>query len=200
MGAILAPLTGDQSPGSSSFTKTITQFNFLSYNLKLPLAYNRASYLFEIQYQVSLLSNKAETGRKNQFIFIAEIYPADGGDSFRRRASMGPRLVDRGNCLRFAVYFEHFRASMGPRLVDRGNFATRLFIKAWRGASMGPRLVDRGNSFSHMRRSFFHPASMGPRLVDRGNVEGRQVVNRAPLASMGPRLVDRGNGRVLSAR
>jgi hypothetical protein len=76
VGAILAPLTGDQSPGSSSFTKTITQFNFLSYNLKLPLAYNRASYLFEIQYQVSLLSNKAETGagKINSFLSASFYY------------------------------------------------------------------------------------------------------------------------------
>jgi hypothetical protein len=76
LGSILAPLTGDEAPGSSSFTKTITQFNILSYNLKLPLAYNRASYLFEIQYQVSVLSDKAETGagRINSFVSASFYY------------------------------------------------------------------------------------------------------------------------------
>jgi hypothetical protein len=76
LGILLPPLTGDQSPGSSSFIKTITQFNILSYNLKLPLAYNRASYLFEVEYQVSLLSNKAETGagKINSFLSVSFYY------------------------------------------------------------------------------------------------------------------------------
>ena len=76
LGILLPPLTGDQVPGSSNFTKTITQFNVLSYNLKLPVAYNRAGYLFEVQYQVSLLSDKAETGagKINSFLSVSFYY------------------------------------------------------------------------------------------------------------------------------
>jgi hypothetical protein len=76
LGILLPPLTGDQSPGSSTFTKTITEFNILSYNLKLPLAYNRASYLFEIDYQLSLLGNRAETGagKLNSFLSASFYY------------------------------------------------------------------------------------------------------------------------------
>ena len=75
LGILLPPLPGDQL-GSISFTKTITQFNILSYNLKLPLAYNRASYLLEIQYQLSVLSNKAETGagKINSFVSASFYY------------------------------------------------------------------------------------------------------------------------------
>src|SRR6266576_7220532 len=62
-------------------------------------------------------------------------------------ASMGPRLVSRGNDNKpHAVCKMKFGASMGPRLVSRGNvpvvfeFSDRPIM-----ASMGPRLVSRGN-------------------------------------------------------
>ena len=76
LGILLPPLTGDQSPGSSSFTKAVTEFNILSYNFKLPLAYNRSNYLLEAAYQLSILSNKAESasGKPNSFISISFYY------------------------------------------------------------------------------------------------------------------------------
>jgi opacity protein-like surface antigen len=76
LGVLFPPLFGNDPPGSSTFTKTITTFNLLSYNLKVPLAYNRANYLLEAQYQVSLLSNQAETGagKVNSFLSVSFYY------------------------------------------------------------------------------------------------------------------------------
>lgn len=47
-----------------------TSFNLLSYNFKFPLAYNRASYIIEAAYQLSLLSNKAETNNNDANSFF----------------------------------------------------------------------------------------------------------------------------------
>jgi hypothetical protein len=76
LGILLPPLTGDQEPGSSTFTKTITEFNILSYNVKLPLAYNRGNYVLEVNYQLSVLSCEAETGpgKVNSFISCSFYY------------------------------------------------------------------------------------------------------------------------------
>jgi hypothetical protein len=74
LGLILTPVTGTP-PQQGSTTVETTAFNLLSYNFKCPLAYNRASYLFEINYQLSVLSNKAQSGagRANSF-FSASFY------------------------------------------------------------------------------------------------------------------------------
>ena len=48
-----------------------TSFNLLTYNLKLPLAYSRASYLAEVAYQFSVLSSSAITEAKKQQSFIS---------------------------------------------------------------------------------------------------------------------------------
>lgn len=74
LGIILPPLTGQQTSEVSQ-TVTTTQFSVLSYNLNLPLAYSRAGYMIEINYQLSLLSNNAESGpgQLNSF-FSASFY------------------------------------------------------------------------------------------------------------------------------
>ncbi len=74
LGIILPPLTG---PGTTEISQTVTstQFNILSYNFNFPLAYSRAGYMIEINYQLSLLSNKAASGpgQVNSF-FTASFY------------------------------------------------------------------------------------------------------------------------------
>ncbi len=76
LGGILNPVTG--APGSSSNTTTVakTSFNVLSYNFKLPLAYNRAHYVLEAAYQLSLLSKEAQTGagQANSFLTLSFYY------------------------------------------------------------------------------------------------------------------------------
>ncbi|HEY1872084.1 MAG TPA: hypothetical protein VGG71_13570 [Chitinophagaceae bacterium] len=74
LGIILPPLTGPQTSEISQ-TVTTTQFSVLSYNLNIPLAYSRAGYMIEINYQLSQLSNKAESGpgQLNSF-FSASFY------------------------------------------------------------------------------------------------------------------------------
>ena len=75
LGIILTPVIGAPSSGAASKTTSTTQFNVLSYNFKCPLAYNRSSYLVEIDYQLSILSNKAQSGagKVNSF-FSASFY------------------------------------------------------------------------------------------------------------------------------
>jgi len=76
LGIVLTPIFGPPSSGDSQSTTTVTTtFNMLSYNFKLPVAYNRAKYLFEIEYQLSILSGKAQSGagKANSF-FSASFY------------------------------------------------------------------------------------------------------------------------------
>lgn len=74
---ILTPIFG--TPGGGTTTTTTVEphssFDILSYNLKLPLAYNRASYLVEVACQLSLLGDKAQSdpGKINSF-FTASFY------------------------------------------------------------------------------------------------------------------------------
>jgi hypothetical protein len=50
-------------PGTSeTITKEATSFDLLSYSLQVPLAYNRAHYMIEVAYQLSVLSDKALSG------------------------------------------------------------------------------------------------------------------------------------------
>ncbi len=66
--------------GNSSWNHTDTvdakSFNILSYNLKVPIAYNRAHYLVEAAYQLSLLSDKAQSGagKANSFFTFSFYY------------------------------------------------------------------------------------------------------------------------------
>lgn len=75
LGIILPPITGPQT-SEVSHTVTTTQFNVLSYNFNIPLAYSRAGYMIEINYQLSLLSNKAESGpgELNSFLSASFYY------------------------------------------------------------------------------------------------------------------------------
>lgn len=71
------PLLGDtdENQTTSVTSKKSTSFDLLTYNFKLPLAYNRASYQIEVAYQLSVLSKKTApaTGRTNAF-FTASFY------------------------------------------------------------------------------------------------------------------------------
>src|SRR5665213_302404 len=61
------------------------------------------------------------------------------------RASMGPRLISRGNGLYPPLRHPQETASMGPRLISRGNVRMEDAGELDPGASMGPRLISRGN-------------------------------------------------------
>lgn len=76
LGMLLSPITGTPSQGNTSSTVTKTSFNILSYNLKLPLAYNRSHYVVEAAYQLSLLSMEAQTdpGKVNSFVTLSFYY------------------------------------------------------------------------------------------------------------------------------
>jgi hypothetical protein len=75
LGIILSPVTGTPSQGTTK-TATTTAFNLLSYNFKLPLAYNRSHYVLEAAYQLSVLSNHAQTdpGKTNSFVTLSFYY------------------------------------------------------------------------------------------------------------------------------
>ncbi|MBC7916152.1 MAG: hypothetical protein H7Y07_18765, partial [Pyrinomonadaceae bacterium] len=53
---------------------TTTSFDLLSYNLKLPLAYNRANYAIEATYQGSVLSKAASDSQKIRSFFNLGFY------------------------------------------------------------------------------------------------------------------------------
>lgn len=75
LGIILTPITGETSqPGSK--TVALTSFNALSYNFKLPLAYNRSHYAVEAAYQLSVLSSHAQSGagKANSFVTLSFYY------------------------------------------------------------------------------------------------------------------------------
>ncbi len=75
LGIISSPFTGGTPPNTTT-TVAKTSFNLLSYNLKLPLAYNRAHYVIEAAYQLSVLSSEARTGagNKNSFATLSFYY------------------------------------------------------------------------------------------------------------------------------
>jgi hypothetical protein len=64
------PIFGQPGSTTTTTTKTSTSFDLLSYNLKVPLAYNRSHYMIELAYQLSLLSNKAQTGAGDMNSFL----------------------------------------------------------------------------------------------------------------------------------
>ncbi len=77
LGIISNPLNGGgSSQGGTSNTVAKTSFNILSYNFKLPLAYNRSHYVLEAAYQLSVLSNEAESGagKNNSFVTLSFYY------------------------------------------------------------------------------------------------------------------------------
>ena len=74
LGILLPPLGNDPEPAST--TTTTTSFDLLSYNLKVPLAYNRAHYMIEVAYQLSILGKKAASGAgtSNSFLNFSIYY------------------------------------------------------------------------------------------------------------------------------
>jgi hypothetical protein len=76
LGNILPPLLGGGSTSTTSKTTESTQFNLLSYNARIPISYSRARYLVEAAYQLSLLSNKAQSagGQANSFVTLSFYY------------------------------------------------------------------------------------------------------------------------------
>ncbi len=66
------PGTGTET---TTTTSSATRFSMLSYNLRVPLAYNRAHYMIEAAYQLSVLDRNAQTGggTANSF-FSCSIY------------------------------------------------------------------------------------------------------------------------------
>jgi hypothetical protein len=67
---------GGSSQNQSSTTTETTRFNLISYNLKCPLAYNRSHYMIEVQYQLSVLSQQAQSGagKANSFVSCSFYY------------------------------------------------------------------------------------------------------------------------------
>ncbi|MCD2425542.1 hypothetical protein LQ567_22350 [Niabella pedocola] len=67
---------GNNPPGQTTETTIdYKKYGLLSYNLKLPVSYNRASYLIEAALKFSLLgSNTADKGRINSFFTLSAYY------------------------------------------------------------------------------------------------------------------------------
>jgi hypothetical protein len=65
------PIFGQPGTTPTTSTKVSSSFDLLSYNFKLPLAYNRAHYMVELAYQLSLLSERAQTGAGTVNSFIS---------------------------------------------------------------------------------------------------------------------------------
>ena len=76
LGIILSPVLGNPPQGTTSNTVSKTSFDLLSYNFKLPLAYNRSHYVLEAAYQVSVLSKQAQSnpGKTNSFVTLSFYY------------------------------------------------------------------------------------------------------------------------------
>jgi hypothetical protein len=76
LGILTDPFFGNPSTGSDTNTVATTAFNILSYNFKFPIAYNRAHYMLEAAYQLSLLSTKAQAGagKVNSFLTFSFYY------------------------------------------------------------------------------------------------------------------------------
>lgn len=76
IGIITGPIFGNPPSEYESNTVTYSQFNVLSYNFKLPLAYYRTHYVLEAAAQVSVLSNQAQSGpgKVNSFFTLSFYY------------------------------------------------------------------------------------------------------------------------------
>ena len=76
LGIVTDPLFGNPSANSSDTTLN-TSFNLLTYNFNLSLGYNRAHYLVEAAYQLSVLDKHAQatgTGKVNSFLTLSFYY------------------------------------------------------------------------------------------------------------------------------
>ncbi len=69
------PGLGNSSTSSHTDSTTTTDFNVLSYNFTIPLAYNRSHYLIQAEYQLSLLSNHVAANKQiNSFLTFSFYY------------------------------------------------------------------------------------------------------------------------------
>ncbi len=69
------PVFGGSSSTSHADTVATTNFNVLSYNFKIPLAYNRSHYLIQAEYQLSLLSDHVAANKQlNSFLTFSFYY------------------------------------------------------------------------------------------------------------------------------
>ena len=71
----LIPVFGN--PGTTSHADSVvtTNFNALSYNFKIPIAYNRAHYLIQAEYQLSILSKHVAANKQiNSFLTFSFYY------------------------------------------------------------------------------------------------------------------------------
>lgn len=75
LGIFPSPVFGNPSTSHTDTVKT-TAFNILSYNFKVPLAYNRTHYTVEAAYQISVLSNQVQSnaGEVNSFLTLSFYY------------------------------------------------------------------------------------------------------------------------------
>jgi hypothetical protein len=75
LGLLPVPVFGQPNSNHTDTVMT-TAFNVLSYNFKLPLAYNRQHYSIEAAYQLSLLSDhvKTTTDKINSFLTFSFYY------------------------------------------------------------------------------------------------------------------------------
>lgn len=74
---ILGVPRGLGNPRNSTHVDTVatTDFNVLSYNFNIPLAYNRSHYLIQAEYQLSLLSNHVAADKQiNSFLTFSFYY------------------------------------------------------------------------------------------------------------------------------
>jgi hypothetical protein len=71
LGVLFPPILGQPPSEENITTTTTTRVNLLSYNFKFPLAYNRANYMLEAAYQLSVLSKDAESGAGNANSFLS---------------------------------------------------------------------------------------------------------------------------------
>ena len=75
LGIVPVPVFGNPPSATHADTVTTTAFNVLSYNFKIPLAYNRSHYVLQAEYQLSLLSNHVDAAEKvNSFLTFSFYY------------------------------------------------------------------------------------------------------------------------------
>ncbi|MGN6249944.1 MAG: hypothetical protein ACTHNG_16445 [Ginsengibacter sp.] len=74
LGILGVPGLGNSRSVSHADTVTTTSFNLLSYNFKLPIAYNRSHYLLQAEYQLSVLGEKAVNKQINSFLTFSFYY------------------------------------------------------------------------------------------------------------------------------
>jgi hypothetical protein len=76
LGSLPVPIFDRPDTDQQGDTVMTTAFNLLSYNFKLPLAYNRGNYVIEAACQLSLLSGHVQTtaGNVNSFLTLSFYY------------------------------------------------------------------------------------------------------------------------------